>query len=171
MKTLALVTIWACTACLPIHCAGAGTTHFVEKTLALKKVSTGLFGSPLDQFSDAEAMPPGGPALDLDAGLDWYRTEDSASYEKDHPGRLLRYGFRDGRLVAVRVFSGFAFDPDQERAARIRESLSRIFLDFKRLPGQGMARQDESLRVRYASFCRPEENIFAVIVITPPKKE
>ena len=176
MKILSIAILFGA-ACMVAPVTKADSLEFARKSLGLE-IGTDLFGAPLSKFEGAEkagpAQRPNGGAVNW-SRVDWYQTKYSAVFGRAHPGRVLRYGFKDGRLVAVHVtVSGLevsGLGPDKERAARIRESISTMFANFKRLGGQGLVYQDKSLRVLFTPFCNPTENFFAVILLALPEKD
>src|SRR5260370_34394596 len=81
----------------------ADTVEFVRKKLGLE-VTNFVFGSALASFPGARdrstniypEVYPGRLAAQPapDAGAEWYRSALSDAYERQYPGRTLRFGFK-----------------------------------------------------------------------------
>src|SRR6266852_878671 len=93
----------------------ADNVEFVRRKLGLE-VTNFVFGSAVASFPGArelstniypEVYPDRLAAQPApDAGAEWYRTALSDAYEKQYPGRTLRFGFKAGLLVAVQASVG-----------------------------------------------------------------
>lgn len=92
-------------------CLLAGTTLGAEGYVSFAKQSLGLdlgtipFGTTAQTNGGFEkADPPlGGIGMPETAGLSWMTSSVSETYHHDFPIRFLKYGFRDGKLAAVRI--------------------------------------------------------------------
>jgi hypothetical protein len=101
-------------------------------------------------------------------GVSWHTNQTSVAYEKNFPNRKLAYGFRDRRLVAVRIHINEInpANPAKHPAIdKIRDSLSKLTSEGK------LNFEDARHHIEYHSFCRPDSNCVATIVITPRKKQ
>lgn len=119
------------------------------------------------------------PSLAL-AGVSWMTNAASANYHRDFPIRVLRYGFRDGRLVALRVSisvfadandaNGFGTKVFDERRKQLLEIHDEL---IKASPSHRLNFDDASFRIQCHVMCGPErESLFLLeIQITPVEKK
>src|ERR1041384_2445054 len=94
--------------CLMTTDARAGTIDFAKTNLGLD-LSKMVLGSALTNFPGAQKDTAIGPNFKdfespSEASAEWYRNAYSDSYEMENPGRRLRFGFTEGRLVAIQLF-------------------------------------------------------------------
>ncbi|MEO5804432.1 MAG: hypothetical protein ABIR24_12975 [Verrucomicrobiota bacterium] len=135
------------------------------KSLGIDETSL-LFRSSLSSFPLAQKDAWTASNVTSPEEMEWYRTKFSEAYEKENPGRVLRYGFSGGDLTEVRLATSWGNHKNQ------KEFLDKAFADFKRLGGKRDDKghwmlNDERLSVRYEALCSPEENFFATIQIRP----
>ncbi len=157
----------------------ADTVEFVRRKLGLNATNF-VLGSALASFPGArqdsanvsdfytDALPAQ-PAPDANA--EWYRTALSDAYEKQYPGRRLRFGFKAGRLVAVDVGMGRA----RNHIKPTKELLDEIYAEAKTLgakfdAGGDWILEDKQLLLRSQGYCSGAEHHVADIRITLPRK-
>lgn len=129
MKVRALVLIAAtCAAGLIVYAAwlkaGKKTpggissgivSHFASSTLAIN-LQDYQFGQQLDGSYRPAAGVYYGPPLTGDETLEWYQNAASAAYPGMFPHRNLTFGFKNGRLAAIRVsLTTFGVPAGEER--------------------------------------------------------
>jgi hypothetical protein len=143
----------------------AGSLSYATNTLQLD-LSDVAFGAPLAKYPGATNSAIAD--MGVEARLQWYHTDASTIYETKHAGRTLYYGFKDGRLAALRVSTETAFDSNPQIAAQRKAALDGLLADFRKLGEKRLVYQDVNLRIQYTPYCSSMENFFAVIFITPP---
>ena len=98
----------------------------------------------------------------------------SAKYNQDFTNRVLRYGFREGPLAAIRIsINSFLPGPaqigtDEAAGERRRKELIQIqdeLLKAKRSQKANPA--NARFRVQYGAMCSPANRFLMEIVITP----
>ncbi|MSR64847.1 MAG: hypothetical protein EXS18_03595 [Verrucomicrobiae bacterium] len=144
----------------------ADTIDFVKKSLGIDpaKMAFGLsFTNFAGAVKDADKGPVVAPAK---PGTEWYRTEYTDSYQRSHPGSVLRFGFFEGHLVEAHLFI-CSIGHAEEKGRQIKESLDRVFTDWKKLrePTRNEHFPGKQLWVDYLPYCSGSENYFAVIRI------
>ena len=158
-----LLCIWVL--CAPLL-TRAGTLDFVRNDLGLD-LSKGAFENSLTNFPNAVKVQTEETNFFLQIKVDWYRTDASVAYEKQHAQSHLEFGFSDGKLALIRIMN-VALNSDKEEAAKSQAWLNNLLASFRRLDGKGYVRQDKDLRVSYEAFCSPMENFAARILIALP---
>ncbi len=157
-------------ASVSLFSAQADSVEFIRKNLGLE-ITNLSFGSPLTNYPGAVKVWTGKTSWQLQTEFDWYETDASTAYHREHPLRRLRYGFKEDRLAAIEIFIGFVdFGADKEKRAAFKASLDAIYAEFKKLRGKGPALEDVNLRVFYDGLCNPGEHIAARVTILPPQK-
>lgn len=113
------------------------------------------------------------------ADVSWRTNAASGKYNHDFPNRVLRYGFRDGRLVAIRVsinamvidgrpeFGGPGFDERRKELVRIQEDLRQA------RQAQTLNPDSARFRVQYGAMCgsSPESLFLMEIEIIPVERK
>jgi len=126
----------------------------------------GIISAPLSPY----------PSLRDDPTLSWMTNATSAKYNQDFTNRVLRYGFREGPLAAIRIsINSFLPGPaqigtDEAAGERRRKELIQIqdeLLKAKRSQKANPA--NARFRVQYGAMCSPgPESLFLMeIEITP----
>jgi hypothetical protein len=172
-------------------CLLARTTFGGETIASFAKQSLGLdlssvsFGMPAQTNAGYGTVgPPNSPQTLADvAGISWMTNAASGTYNHNFPNRTLRYGFRDGRLTAVRVSINSYVGTDEgnegqrrEKFEQPRKELVRIQEELvKASPGAPRLHNfdDASFHIQYGAMCAPTpESVFlAEIQITPIEKK
>jgi hypothetical protein len=167
-------------------CLLAGVTLGEDPLASFAKQSLGLdlasvsFGMPVPANGEygIVAPPLSPPPLADAAEVSWMTNAASGKYSHDFTNRVLRYGFRDGRLAAVRIsinsLSPGANGWDQEKVEQRRKELIRIQAELtKASRGQRSNPDDASFRIQYGAMCAPSpESLFLMeIQITPVEKK
>jgi hypothetical protein len=129
------------------------------------------FGKAVDTnsgFANTDA-PLSGVGLPKSDGMIWMVNDDSAKYRTNFPNRLLKYGFRDGQLAAVRVsisaFGGPGFaggNSSPELFEQRRKELIQIHETFVKVRNAEKAASKSSrYEIRYGAMCAPTpESLF-----------
>lgn len=151
--------------------ATADSVEFIRKHLGLD-ITNAPFGSPLTNYPGAAKTWTGEISWQLPAKLDWYQTDASTAYEREHPHRRLRYGFSEGRSAAIEIFiDSFSAPFNDKETKAVRASIDSIRAEFRKLGGKGLAFEDVNLRLSYDGMCNSSENLGARIIIAPPEKK
>jgi len=105
----------------------------------------------------------------------WMTNKASATYNNRFTNRVLRYGFRDGRLVMIRIsISAIIPVQDQEAFERRRKELLRIQDEFRKAElCQKRHPADADVRIQYGATCSPsrESLVLAEFQITPVERK
>jgi hypothetical protein len=111
----------------------------------------------------------------------WMTNGASAKYDNDFPNRSLKYGFRDGKLAAVRISIGAFGRPgfsgemaNQELFKQRRNELVKIQNALRDAsPNHHLSFDDASFHIQYGAMCAPiPESLFLMeIQITPLEKK
>jgi hypothetical protein len=160
---------WLCLAVFLVTTIAQGTesiSNFSKTGLAFD-LDTCPFGMEFKADSGFASLPEAKVFYWSDyVGVSWYTNQTSAAYEKNFPNRKLAYGFRDRRLVAVRIHINETNPADPAKHPgidKIRDSLVKLTSEGK------LNFEDDRHHIEYHSFCRPDSNCVATIVITPRK--
>jgi hypothetical protein len=150
---------------------GAETyVSFAKESLGLD-LTTLTLGTVVDTnsgFEKVEGPSSGGQLPDGD-GLTWMVNDISAKYRHDFPNRTLKYGFRDGKLIAVRVSIGAFGAPgvaggniQQELIDGRRKELVQIQDEYWKVRKAEKAATEQSCyEIRYGAMCAPSpESLF-----------
>src|SRR6476659_284261 len=104
---------------------GEQITAFAKHSLGLDlaKVS---FGAPTNGELKLTTAPISPSPLSTDTNLVWMTSDASNQYRQNFPNRILKYGFRDGRLSAIRISISLFADQGAEVYKRQKEELVQI---------------------------------------------
>lgn len=160
-------------------CLVAITTFGAETVSSFVKGSLGFdvasipFGASTNseyQLADAPLSPS---PLTTQSDISWRTNAVSGKYSDEFPNRLLRFGFRDGRLVAARIsltaFSG-AVPIDAEALNKRRKELIQIQEQLGKVGWtRALNTNDSNFRMGYGAMCAPTaESVFLMeFHITP----
>jgi hypothetical protein len=153
---------------------GDAIAPFAKQSLGVDPESIS-FGMPANAEYGAAGAPLSPPPMVAAAGVSWMTNAASEKYNHDFPNRVLRYGFRDGRLVAVRVsidtivvsgkfqFGTPEFDAARKELIRIQDELIKA----KKI--QKLKPDDSRFGLQYGAMCgsSPESLFLMEIEITP----
>jgi hypothetical protein len=152
---------------------------FAKESLALDLAST-PFGTALDRHfqpwgRQGLVLPPLWEATTNENSLDWYESEASTNYAKNFPNRKLVFGFKDGRLAAVRItLTSMLNEPnDSENVKAARLELQKVQDALLNSSAQHKLNfEDGSLRTLYSATCgtTPDSLFYSVIQIMPARK-
>jgi len=156
-------------------------TSFAKQSLGLDLGSV-PFGMTAQTSGEYEKVgPPLSPAPMMvdDPSVSWMTNAASGKYHHDFPNRVLRYGFREGRLVAVRISIDSMVDSkghpaDRETLDQGRKELIRIQDEFAKVSPPGhQLNDDPSFRIHWGCICGPQpESLFLMeIQITPAEQK
>lgn len=114
--------------------------------------------------------PMTGAGLPDAAGLSWMVNSNSILYQNKYPNRTLKYGFRDGKLAAVRIsISAFAADGSggsarEDLIDKRRKELVKIHENFSEARKAEKAASNHSLyNIKYGAMCAPSpESLFVM---------
>jgi hypothetical protein len=99
-----------------------------------------------------------------DAGFSWMTNAVSAKYTHDFPNRVLRYGFREGRLITIRISINALFEPGTRESGTSEQSLFEhrhkelIQIQDELIsanPSHKINFQDASYHLEYGAMCAP----------------
>jgi hypothetical protein len=158
--------------CLTAASAFGAETYetFAKESLGLdlKTLPLGTAVETNNAFAKTDA-PISGVGLPEGNGLTWMVNDVSAKYKTNYPNRMLKYGFRDGKVAAVRIsisaFGGPGFaggNSSQEEFAERRKELIKIHEAFAKVRKGEMAAPNSSrYYIRYGAMCAPTpESLF-----------
>jgi hypothetical protein len=153
---------------------GDAVASFAKQSLGLDLDSLS-FGMTTNGEYGAMGDPLSPPPMVAAAGVSWMTNAASGKYNHDFPNRVLRYGFRDGGLVAVRVsidtivisgkfqFGTPEFDAARKELVLIQDELIKAKKTPKLKPN------DSRFGIQYGAMCGsdPESLFLMEIEITP----
>jgi hypothetical protein len=148
---------------------------FAKKTLAVD-LADFPFGRQINpHFLPLAAGTYLGPPLKGDADLTWYQNDGCTNYTETFPDRSLIFGFKDGRLAAIRVSVNALTAANPAELKAKRERLAKIQAELYQAMAGDKSKSDfynGSCRVQYLAMCGPNnESLFcATIQIIPAEK-
>jgi hypothetical protein len=160
-------------------CLLARVTFGGEPVASFAKQTLGLDLSSISFGTTAQTNDGYGMVDKVDAaGVSWMTNAASGKYNHAFPNRFLRYGFRDGKLVAVGVhIHSFIPEASPEIIDQRRKELVRIqdelYKAVKAGPGHQSNLADSSFRLQNSVMCSstPESLFVMDIQITPVEKK
>jgi hypothetical protein len=155
---------------------GETVASFAKQTLGLDLASVpfGMIAGSNSDYKMTESPTMPSPFV-VDPKISWKTNAASAKYARDFPNRTLRYAFRDGQLVAIRITisaftrSGSSDSSDTAQFEQRRKELVRIQEELlKASPIQKLNFEDGGFRVQYGASCgpTPESLLISEIEIT-----
>lgn len=152
---------------------GEGIASFAKQSLVINLASI-PFGKPVQtggEFAEV-SQPVSMLTLTNGTGIVWMGNAFSTTYHQIFTYRVLRYGFRDGKLATIRIslssiVSGQITTHGQQELLDIQKDL------VKAGPGNRMTYDDGSFRIQYEAMCAPAPGSLFVseIQITPIEKK
>lgn len=152
---------------------------FARESLAID-LNSSPFGTALDRHFQplgnlGLVVLPSWQATNGENSLDWYKSESFTDYARNFPNRKLMFGFKDGRLAAVRItLTSMLNEPnDSERVKAARLELQKVqdaLLNSS--PQHKLSFEDGSLRILYSATCSPAPDslFYSVIQIMPARQ-
>ena len=101
---------------------------YIKENWSLE-VTKGMFGTRLSEHPGAVPASTN-PSDDSMNKLVWYSTDASSNYGNQFPGRSVLYGFKDGKMAAVCLLTGMAWDNDEEKARAKKQWIANLYTNF-----------------------------------------
>ncbi len=153
---------------------GAETvTSSVKQSFGFDPLSVSFGTSPTNGQYGTAGLPLSPPPLVAVPGTSWMTNATSAKYHQDFPSRIVRYGFRNGRLAAVRI-SLTCFEGNQNMYEERRKELLKIRDELiKHNPNHRLSYGDDGFRMQFGAMCGSEpESLFVMeLEITPVERK
>ncbi|EEF59991.1 hypothetical protein [Pedosphaera parvula] len=162
---------WLFSICLLTRASfgGEAIASFAKQSLGIDLASI-PFGSaePNNSKWGYVGAPQSTDFLKTATNVAWMTNAVSVKYKQDHSNRILRYGFREGKLVVIRISINSFMPPSEngfenivserrKELAKIQEELSKASTNHR------LSFDDGSFQTRYGAMCAPiPESLFLI---------